>query len=128
MANRMVLDKPHMELAIIVYGSDTTNCSLWNSNAPEEYQGIDVITVHFHTAVLLGNIHLLVFVAAAELARESLAIDGQSLQPHARLLPVLAERWYRSITKVSNKIPRFQSNRLVKRALAHLKNVSTTSI
>jgi hypothetical protein len=47
MVNRMVLDKPHMELAIIAYGSDTTNCSLWNSNNPEEYQGVSVITVRF---------------------------------------------------------------------------------
>jgi hypothetical protein len=45
MANRMVCVKPHMELAIIAYGSSTTKNSLWDCNAPEHYQGVDVITV-----------------------------------------------------------------------------------
>lgn len=45
MANRMIVDKPHMELAIIAYGSDTTHNALWDPSSPDEYKGIHVITV-----------------------------------------------------------------------------------
>jgi hypothetical protein len=43
-ATRMINDRPHLEMAIILYGSDRTQNVLWSSEQ-EEYAGVDVVSV-----------------------------------------------------------------------------------
>lgn len=47
LATRMIHNRAHMEVAIIAYGSDNTKNCLWSEEQPEDYAGVDVVSVCF---------------------------------------------------------------------------------
>lgn len=47
LATRMIHNRAHLEVAIIAYGSDNTKNCLWSQQHPEDYAGVDVVSVCF---------------------------------------------------------------------------------
>jgi hypothetical protein len=45
LSTRMIHNKPHLEVAIIAYGSNNTRNVLWNEQQPDDYAGVDVVSV-----------------------------------------------------------------------------------
>lgn len=45
LATRMIHHRAHLEVAIIVYGSNNTKNFLWSQEQPEDYAGVDVVSV-----------------------------------------------------------------------------------
>jgi hypothetical protein len=45
LATRMIHNRPHLEVAIIAYGSNNTSNTLWSEERPDDYAGVDVVSV-----------------------------------------------------------------------------------